>query len=262
MSLGEALDVIPVFALVFFRLAGMMLFAPFFGSAKVPRRVKVLIALVLAFAMTGTIDAKTVALPQSIWQLTVGIGGEIVFGLAIGTSVSYVFIAAQWAGEIIGQQMGLNISEVLDPQFGGAGSLVGDMYFMITMVVFLSPLVAGHRALIMGVKHSFDVIPLMSASMSRSLFDTLVGILQSSAALAIQLAAPMLMTMLIVDLALGCIGKAMPQMNVMAMGLSLRSMLGVGVLIVGLALTSKVLNDVHLEWGESAQVQWTAPAHE
>jgi len=137
---------------------------------------------------------------------------------------------------------------------------VGDMYFMLTMVVFLSPRVAGHRALIMGVRNSFEVVPLLSAGMSRSLLDTLVGIFQSSAALAIQLAAPMLMTMLIVDLALGCIGKAMPQMNVMAMGLSLRSLLGVGVLIVGLVLTSRVIWGVHLEWGRSAQMQWTAPA--
>src|SRR5262245_55855167 len=129
MSLGEALDFVPVFALVFFRLAGMMLFAPLFGSAKVPRRVKVLVALVLAFMMTGWIDARKVELPSSIWELAIGIGGEIIFGLAMGTIVSFVFIAAQWAGEIIGQQMGLNISEVLDPQFGAAGSLVGDMYF-------------------------------------------------------------------------------------------------------------------------------------
>src|SRR3954469_14792503 len=198
MSLGEVLDVIPVFALVFFRLAGMMLFAPFFGSAKVPRRVKVLIALVLAFAMTGTIDAKSVELPQSMWQLTVGIGGEIVFGLAMGTIVSFVFIAAQWAGEIIGQQMGLNISEVLDPQFGAAGSLVGDMYFMLTMVVFLSPMVNGHHALIRGVRASFDALPLGGVAIDQSLLDTIVGLFQSSAALAIQLAAPMLMTMLIV----------------------------------------------------------------
>jgi flagellar biosynthetic protein FliR len=260
MSVGEALDFVPVFVLVFFRLAGMMLFAPLFGSAKVPRRVKVLVALVLAFMMAGWIDPRKVELPDSIWALTVGIGGEIIFGLAMGTIVSFVFIAAQWAGEIIGQQMGLNISEVLDPQFGAAGSLVGDMYFMLTMVVFLSPMVAGHRALIMGVKNSFDAVPLLSAGMNRSLLDTIIGIMQSSAQLAIQLAAPMLMTMLIVDLALGCIGKAMPQMNVMAMGLSIRSLLGVGVLIAGLMLTSQVLQNMHLEWGETAQVQWSAPA--
>ena len=89
MSLGEVLDVIPVFALVFFRLAGMMLFAPLFGSARIPRRVKVLIALVMAFAMTGAVDVRKVELPQSIWQLTVGIGGEYAFTNYLSGFIEY-----------------------------------------------------------------------------------------------------------------------------------------------------------------------------
>src|SRR4029079_19192300 len=133
------------------------------------------------------------------------------------------------------------------------------MYFMLTMVVFLSPRVAGHRALIMGVRNSFEVVPLLSAGMSRSLLDTLVGIFQSSAALAIQLAAPMLMTMLIVDLALGCIGKAMPQMNVMAMGLSIRAVLGVVVWVLGLQVTGNLLRGIHLGWGQEAFNLWSTP---
>jgi len=210
--------------------------------------------------MTSSMRQRSVTLPETTWALALGIGSELAFGLALGMVVSFVFIAAQWAGEIIGQQMGLNISEVLDPQYGGGGSLIGDLYFMLTMMTFLSPAVNGHHALIRGVRMSFDALPLMTASVNTDLLQMLVGLFQSSAALAVQLAAPMLMTMLIVDLALGCIGKAMPQMNVMAMGLSLRSLLGVGVLIVGLVLTSRVIWGVHLEWGRSAQMQWTAPA--
>lgn len=258
MTVAEALNFVPVFALVLFRLAGMMLFAPLFGSAKIPRRVKLLIALIMALTMCSAIDASKVQIPETMWGLALGIGGELIFGLAMGTIVSFVFIAAQWAGEIIGQQMGLNISEVLDPQFGQAGSLVGDLYFMLAMVVFLSPAVNGHHALVRGVRASFDAVPLMAAGMNHNLLDVLVGLFQSSAALAIQLAAPMLMTMLIVDVALGCIGRAMPQMNVMAIGLSVRSLLGVGVLLVGLYLTTQVMQDVHLDWGDAAQAQWTA----
>jgi flagellar biosynthesis protein FliR len=56
----------------------------------------------------------------SMWQLAVGIGGEIIFGFAMGMILSFVFIAGQWAGELIGQQMGFNMSEVFDPQFGQA----------------------------------------------------------------------------------------------------------------------------------------------
>ena len=94
-------------------------------------------------------DAAAI-LPQTTWEIAIGIGGEICFGVAIGTILSFVFIAAQWAGDMIGHQMGLNISEVLDPQFGASGSIVGDMYFMLATVIFLA--VGGHRALLIGVR--------------------------------------------------------------------------------------------------------------
>ena len=85
----------------------MMLFAPLFGSERIPRRVRLLLALVLAMAMTQGV--KAVSLPTTTWELTAGIAGEMAFGLAMGMIQSFVFIAAQWAGEIIGQQMGFSI---------------------------------------------------------------------------------------------------------------------------------------------------------
>jgi flagellar biosynthetic protein FliR len=218
----------------------MMVFAPLFGSAKLPRRVKMLMALVLSLGIASGIKMPQV-MPQTTWEVAIGIGGEICFGLAMGTILSFVFIATQWAGEMIGNQMGLNMSEVLDPQFGGAGSLIGDMYFMLTLVIFLA--VGGHRAMLIGVRQSFNSLPLLSVGLNQSLFNLLVGLFSASASLAVQLAGPMLVTMLIVDLSLGCISKTMPQLNVMSAGLSIRAVVGMLVLIVGLLMTGKVLQD-------------------
>jgi flagellar biosynthetic protein FliR len=237
--LDQALQFVPTYVLVVFRITGMMIFAPLLGSTRIPRRVKVLIALVLAAAMCTSVQAP-LKLPQTTWELALGIGGEMAFGLAMGMVLSFTFIAAQWAGEIIGQQMGLNISEVLDPQYGGGGSLVGDLYFILTLVVFL--LIGGHRQMILGIWSSFKHLPLLSLGINRSLLDTMVGLFQSCTTLAMQLAAPTLVTMLVVDLALGCIGKTMPQINVMTAGLSIRSLLGLVVMLVGIALTVEVIS--------------------
>ena len=108
------------FVLVVFRLAGMMLFAPLFGSARIPRRVKVMLVLVLGLGVMGGMK-QSVSLPDNTWQLAAAIGGEMAFGLAMGMVLSLVFIAAQWAGEMIGQQMGINLGSIFDPQFGGRG---------------------------------------------------------------------------------------------------------------------------------------------
>jgi flagellar biosynthesis protein FliR len=194
-----------------------------------------------AVAAFGTIGAAPpVAFPESLAGLTLGIAGEMVFGIAMGTIASFTFIAAQWAGEMIGQQMGFNLSEVFDPQFGQGGTLVGDMFFMLTTVIFLA--IGGHRILITAVHESFQTAPLLTLAITPSLFDAIVELLTAATVLAMRLAAPMFFTMLVVDLSMGCVSRAMPQFNVMSAGLTLRAIIGMVILLAGVGLTSDALS--------------------
>src|ERR1700730_9056749 len=90
---------VPTFVLVFFRTVSMFLSAPLFGSAKVPRIVKVFMALVLALGVLPGVP-RPAHLPQTPWDLAQGIGGEIIFGVALGTAISLTFIAVEWAGSM------------------------------------------------------------------------------------------------------------------------------------------------------------------
>jgi flagellar biosynthesis protein FliR len=256
MSVEQLIDVVQVFVLVFFRLAGMMLFAPLFGSSRIPRRVKMLLTLMLAFGMCVSVQLPE-QLPQTMWELTLGIGGEMIFGLAMGMIVSFVFIAGQWAGEIMGQQMGLNMSEVFDPQFGQSGSIVGELYFMLTLVVFLA--MQGHHAMLRGVRASFEALPLLSVGMTDSLLELMTSFFMGCTSLAVQLAGPMIVTILVVDLALGAISKTMPQLNVMTAGLTIRSLVGMVVLIFGLLITPRIIEGALDRAMETVQLHWTTP---
>jgi len=243
MSLESALQFVPTFVLAFFRIAGVMVTAPLFGSSRIPRRLKVLFALVFAAAIAPTL--KPLMLPESAWTLTAGIGGELLFGLAIGTALSFTFVAVNWAGEIIGQQMGLGIGQVFDPHFGGSGSVIADLYFFLALVIFL--IAQGHLAFLKGVRESFEALPLLSVSFNQNLLQLLSALLQSATALALQLAAPMLVTMLLTDVVLGFIGKTIPQINVMSAGLPLRVLAGMVVLIFGLMMCSRVIEESMLD---------------
>lgn len=247
------LQVIPVYVLVFFRVAGLMLGAPLFGSANIPKRVKVLLAVVLAFGLAQSVDGPP--LPTSPWVLAVGVGGELIFGWAMGMCLSFVFIAVTTAGEIIGQQMGINLGETFDPQYGKNGALVGDMYFMLALVIFLA--CGGHREMIAGVRASFTKLPLLSVGMDRPLFEMFENLLAAATVLAMQIAAPMLLTMLVLDLALGFLGKTVPQLNVMSAGTSLKSAIGIGVLLAGLAVTSHTIRDALIDSMQQVRRQWT-----
>jgi flagellar biosynthetic protein FliR len=242
LFVNEVGTLAPTFVLVLARVAGVFVMSPLLGSSRVPRRVRVLMALLLAFGMAGAVPAPP-QLPGDLATLTIALGGEIAFGIIMGMIVSFVFVAAQWAGEIMGQQMGLSIAQAFDPQFGSSSSLIGDLHFMLTLLIFMSPLVNGPGVILRGVHASFAALPLMSVGIDRPLFDTMIGLLAASATLALQLAAPMLVTMLIVDVALGMIGKTMPQLNVMSAGLSIRALVGMVVLIFGIRTAGNVLSD-------------------
>lgn len=252
----DVLQRVPVFVLVVFRLAGMMLMSPLFSSPRTPQQVKALLVLVLAFGVSGGV--KPVPLPESTWALAIGIAGEMLFGLAMGMVVSFVFIAAQWAGEMIGMEMGLNMSSMFDPSMGSHGSLMGDLYYFVTLAAFLA--MDGHRQLILGVMDSFHHLPLLSLVIDQSLFDLLVGAFQSATVLAIRLAAPMLITVLVVDLALGLVGRAMPQFNVMQAGLSLRAVVGMVIVIVGIKISAGVLGISVMDNIDLVRTVWTTPA--
>ena len=201
-----------------------------------------MMACVLAASIAPTL-AVQVVIPQSSWELALAIGGEIIFGAAIGLILSLIFVAGQWAGEMIGTQMGLNLGQTLNPQYGGGGTVVGDLYFFLALLIFLS--IGGHMALVKGVFDSFTALPLLAVSINRPLLDTIVGVFQGAMVLAMQLAAPMLVTMLIVDMVLGFVGKTVPQLNIMTAGISVRALVGMLVLVVGLGLTSTIIR-IHL----------------
>ena len=241
--IDDVLQRVPVFLTVVFRMAGIMAMAPVFSSPRTPRRVKALVVIVSAMGIAGGLPA--VDLPDSTWALAVGIGGEIAFGIAMGMLVSFAFVAAQWAGEMIGVEMGLNMSEVFDPSMGGQGSIVGDLFYFMALAVFLS--VNGHQHMLEAARESFRHLPPMSLGIDADLVGTLVGLLQSAMVMALRLAAPVLITVVVVDLTLGLVGRAMPQFNVMQAGLSVRAIVGAAIVIVGLNITGKVIEGAVVE---------------
>jgi len=247
---------IPTFVLVVFRLAGMALYAPLFGSARIPRRIRLMFILILAAGVAPGVRLPQ-AFPDTTWGLALGIGGELAFGLAMGMVMSFVFVAVQWAGEMIGQQMGFNVGEVFDPQFGGQSSAGGDLYFMFTLDDFL--LINGHRGMISSVRASVDALPLLSVGVTPDVFTLLLDLFRAATVLAFQIAAPVLVTMLIVDLVLGLIGRTIPQMNVMSAALSIRAAVGMLVVWVGVSLTGEVVGKAIGDSMEQARIGWVTP---
>lgn len=256
-EINYALTFVPTYAMVLVRVASMFLFSPLFGSGRVPRPVKAAIACVLAVCITPNV--APVVLPDNIYALVAGITAEMLFGLAMGMIMSLVFVAAQWAGEIIGQQLGFNLGEVFDPQFGAAGSVISDLLFMLTLVIFLC--VGGHHAMLHGLYKSFQYLPLLSITTTNPAggFELLTGLLLSCTVLVARLVAPTIVAMLLADVVLGFISKTLPQLNVMSAGMPIRSMLGMLVIAAGITYTNEVMRSEIVDSAFTVQKAWITP---
>jgi flagellar biosynthetic protein FliR len=232
------------------RVGAVLAVSPPFAGIAVPRSVRAMLAVALTIGLTPTM--KSIApLPQGVGEFWLAIGGEVLIGLAMGLSISLVFAAASWAGDVISNQLGLELSGAYDPRGGSEGSPLGQAYWMLAVVVFLSA--NGHHALIRGIRASFDSVPVMSAGSGEAIVAMFVGLLQSATVLAVQLAAPVFIATLVADVALGLAGKTIPQLGVLTAGVTMRSLCGLIVLIAGIAMTAGLLQGATLNWTQIVQ---------
>lgn len=244
------------FAPIFLRLTGLLFFVPVLGGRVFPARLKVMLAAVLALAAVGNMPA---AAPQHLtdWQMALGLIGEFGFGAVMGLTLSLVFIAAQMAGQFISNQMGLNLAGSIDPSGASATSPLTQLYYLLAGFVFL--LIDGHHLAIIGLGASFDRVPPMAAVIDASLAGATVGMLASATALALCIALPTCTALLVVDLALGMIGKTIPQISFMSVGMTLRAAAGLTVVILALGVTARVLGGAFTDAVRLAQGIGAAP---
>jgi flagellar biosynthesis protein FliR len=218
----------------FLRALALFTALPVLGGRSVPTRVRIALAAFIAIAAQPTLpEAPTVALdsPQALML----VAQQLVIGLSLGFAVRLVFAAVEFAGEIIGLQMGLNFAGFFDPV--SAGTATASSRFFGTTVAWLFIVANGHLLVIAALVHSFSAFPigpepfafLREAAPHRwgaEIFST-----------GLWIALPLITMLLFVNLVLGAISRVAPQINIFAIGFPVT--LGVGLL--GLLLTLPAL---------------------
>jgi len=231
---------VTTFLMVLFRLAGLFIFAPMFGSRLVPPQVKALLALVLAFCVYPMVPAQA-PLPLSLSTLAVSVGGEMLIGLAIGYGASLPLIAMQMAGLLMGQQLGLGLAQVFNPDTESETSVLGQGLFMMALIIFLA--IGGDHAMIGAVVDSFAHVPLGGhAPDGGGIVSVIVGLLAAMTELAVRVAAPLLCLVFLETVAMGFIAKTVPQLNILSMGFPLRIILGLWLIAAVMIVTADPLS--------------------
>jgi len=174
----------------------------------------------------------TLPVPASVFEFAGLMLAEFALGIALGLGVSTIVSGLQMAGSLIDQQIGTSLGSVFNPQFQSEVSLSGELLHQLGMAVFL--IAGGHYLMISALLDTFQAMPVGYAWISADLIELLSSFVHQSLALAVQVSAPVLATMALVGLAMGFLGRSIPQLNVLIVGFPVRTL--VGLFLMGLAI--------------------------
>jgi flagellar biosynthetic protein FliR len=212
------------------RLSGLMLFAPFFGGAVIPARIKAGLVLALTLLLFPTVGKDIGTLSLIDWPIMVFT--EFLIGVGMGLATNIVFEAAAMAGQILGIQMGYSLVNILDPQTQVDTTVIPVFYQTMIMLLFLRMDVL--YWLLRAIGNSFVYLPPGTTHLTGLFTQSIIGTGGQMFSLGVQIAAPVLSATLVADILLGLLGKASATMPLIVLGPAIKSLLGISILIATL----------------------------
>ncbi len=201
------------------RISALMVFAPFFGSLTIAPRIKAGLALILT-AVLYPIVGPELPSPSAMsgWKVA---GGEVVLGLILGLVVQFVFEGMNVAGQVVGFQVGHSLANLINPLSDADTSILSNFYQSLALLIFLQLNI--HHWLLRGLVKSFEYCPPGTLEISPRATDVMWRAAGGMLLIGIQIAIPTLLATMLIDISLGYLGKASPQLPVLFMGISAKS---------------------------------------
>lgn len=223
---------LPLFLLLLCRVTAFFVIAPVFSGYGVPLSFRIgLAGIFCLLAMSAVPVPETLAFD---WSYPLLVIQEVVIGISLGFIATLFLTALQLAGMAIDVQMGFIIANVIDPQTGAQTPLMGSFKYLLAILVFLS--VNGHHMLLDGIVSSMHVAPIgrtpVFAWDSGSLAQLMTFSFNEMFMLSLKIAAPVAVSLFLVDVGLGVIARTVPQMNIFVVGLPIKIFASFAVLLL------------------------------
>ena len=217
------------FTLVLARVGALIMTAPIFGSKAVPIQARVLITLSITLLATPLVAAQPPSDMTNLLTYARYLASEALIGLLLGFGITLLLSGIQVTGQVISQLGGTALANVFDPTLGTNVSIYSQMLYFLTLAMFV--LLDGHRLLMDALLDTYQWLPPGQASLGSTYVEALTTLLTQSFVLGIRAAAPAMTALLLATLVLGLIGRTMPQINILAVGFGINSLLTLGCLL-------------------------------
>lgn len=237
LSLSQLNNIqIITFALVLLRITSFMVAAAVYGSANISLPIKILLSIVISLVTFKVVATNEVLVRINSNEnfLILMCFREVVIGLLLGLLTRFFFFALSMAGEMVSVTMGLGQAQIFNPMMGSMGNAVEQFYVIIGTLIYLC--LNGHHYLLEAVVQSFTTSPIGLAEIHVSAFAEVVAKVQQYFVFGIKIAAPILISMMIVQIGMALLSRVVPQINVLMTQASITAILGVIIIIISLPL--------------------------
>lgn len=228
------------------RVVALCVTAPVFGHAAVPVRLRAALAVAIATALSPLLPAPPAPIAPVAWVALAA--GELATGALLGFGARLVFDAVGLLGGFASVQGGLGAASVLDPASNSSTLAFAAVLEAVAVLLWFA--VGGPETLIRALWSSFETLPLGGGPPPAASFLALAGLGAEFFRIAVQLAAPVTVAMLLANLVLGFLGRALPEVNLMALQLPAHVMLLLGLLWVAAGALGDALTDVLAAWSQ------------
>jgi flagellar biosynthetic protein FliR len=228
-------DQIDVFMLVLVRTLAFFIFLPIISGMSVPMVVRLLLAVVIGAAIFSsgvvTVAVQTTTIPA----FTMSIIMEFLAGLMMSYMIYFVFSIILYAGQIIDFMMGLAMVNMIDPLLQIQVPIVGNLFFMAIMALLV--VTGGLAEFIWAFMISFEILPIGAAYIlgNQSIVTFIVLQMTAYVMIGVQIALPIIGALTVINVALGIMVKAAPQMNVFVIGMPIKILVGFFLLLTTMA---------------------------
>ncbi len=219
------------FILVLARVTPLFVVAPLFSSRQIPARVRTIVACALAVGLTP-VAMHGQHVPNDVPTLFGLVFKELLVGLAFALSIALLFAAVSTAGTFLDMLVGFSFGATVDPLSGNQSAVLTQVYGLVALAVFVA--IDGTSWIVSGLARTYDLVPLTAAPDVAALATGVLASFSTIFSSALEVAAPVLLAMVITDVAFGVVTRVVPQLNVFAVGFPVKVV--VGLLVVGASL--------------------------
>lgn len=220
------------FLVVLARVGGVVTFAPFWSHKAATAKIRVVLAFILAIALTPAVMPRIPLPPSDIGALVPVLLAEVVIGMLIGFVGKLVFAGFELAAHLLASQMGFSLAGTIDPSTQAHTTAFGTIAQMFGLMILLAA--DGHHWFLAATVRSFTTTAPGTFAFSPELLDILIRLSADALVVGVTLAAPAIIVLLAVEFALEIFGRTAPQFQVFILGFPLK--IGIGLWLVGASL--------------------------